>query len=827
MYLRTLIALCLISQSLEVTNYISHIQNYVNLVSAYSVDGFSTVDFPPLADVSKSMVVDINIHLFAINGFDEVAGNIELVVALEMKWTDEMSIIHSVAFKIEDRTEFLVPYDMIWTPKLVLTNAIGETSGVGNSVYLCRFDMRTKQITWKPRVVVSSSCTPDVTYYPFDRQTCEFIYTAWGFRADEIFLTTSGDEWNKDEYDESGEWNIAGTSTQTYEAGDQSYIKFTLNIVRKPLYFAFNILLPVLVLCLLNSTVFLLPAESGERVGFSVTCFLSFMVLLNMIMDIMPRSSSPISFLCYYLVVMMSNSGAMTLVTILLMRVYHKPEKSEVPKWLQRCVTFVNCGCAKLRCCVMCCRAIRRKCGCTEKGKCGCAKSKNKAEQDETLVEVTVKDNKVTERSVKKHLIRDDKKDKRSISKRRCTCFSYCSKSNEKSETEEQVTKEEKKNKSSHCLSCIRKRRDSEEIRQDIDHQDIETNDNDCGRKNVKVEHVNGTISNMAAIMNENEIIDKSKCFCINLRKRKTNKEKVKTDNGKQVAENLPTANGDIYSENLARKNIETCTGSHQEQTESNSSTDPKCFGFLRRSKVSTTDVVDIDNDILPPVKQGNESTKFNKSLNDAKSTKDDTNLLNGWDGAQNEDRNKKRTTLDPIKTEVDVEKPKLNVKSGEKLDNIDVEKGISGQTQSLENSAKETKIKQRKFSDDETSDDETLRETLRSLRSSRRKSLGMRQSKKKPDVNRRKSTIGVREIELLRRSLRPSDDIILDEFISDYPSEEDEVDSLADIEEEVSWPEVGRILDTFFLLVFSGGQAFFTVVFLVPLFTAPNSTTE
>ena len=345
-----------------ITRYISHVQNYVNLVSSYYTAGYSTVDMPPVSNVSQTMKVNIDVSLFALNGFDEVAGNIELVAALNMSWTDQMPLITSVTFNIQDRDSFLVPYEMIWTPKLVLTNAIGDTSEVGDPAYLCRFNMRTNIVIWRPRIIISGSCTPDITYYPFDKQTCSFIYTAWGFTAQELVLETNTYEWDTSSYQESGEWELDTTKTTTYIDNNQSYMRLTISIVRKPLYFAFNIVIPVLVLCLLNGTVFLLPAESGERVGFSVTCFLSFVVLLNMIMDILPRSSNPISFLCYYLVVMMCISGAMTLVTILLMRVYHKPEKTKVPKWMQRSVTFINCGCARLKCCVRFWRALAKRC---------------------------------------------------------------------------------------------------------------------------------------------------------------------------------------------------------------------------------------------------------------------------------------------------------------------------------------------------------------------------------------------------------------------------------------------------------------------------------
>ena len=347
-----------------VTRYISHVQNYVKLVSAYYTAGYSTIDMPPISNISQTMKVNVGVSVFAINGFDEVAGNIELVAALNMSWTDQMPVITSITFNIQDRESFLVPYEMIWTPKLVLKNAVGDSSEVGDSAYLCRFNMRTNIVVWNPRVVISGACTPDITYYPFDRQTCSFIYTPWGFTSEELMLEASKTEWDMSSYKISGEWEVANTETVAYNENNQSYLLLTITIIRKPLYFAFNIVIPVLVLCLLNGAVFLLPAESGERVGFSVTCFLSFVVLLNMIMDILPRSSSPISFLCYYLVVMMCSSGAMTLVTILLMRVYHKPDKTEVPKWMQRSVTFINCGCARLKCCVLCFRFLKRKCSC-------------------------------------------------------------------------------------------------------------------------------------------------------------------------------------------------------------------------------------------------------------------------------------------------------------------------------------------------------------------------------------------------------------------------------------------------------------------------------
>ena len=60
---------------------------------------------------------------------------------------------------------------------------------------------------------------------------------------------------------------VFSTSSEKYVSGGSDYVTFQLIIEREPLYFTFNIVLPILLLGLLNGFVFLLPAESGERVG--------------------------------------------------------------------------------------------------------------------------------------------------------------------------------------------------------------------------------------------------------------------------------------------------------------------------------------------------------------------------------------------------------------------------------------------------------------------------------------------------------------------------------------------------------------------------------
>ena len=297
----------------------------------------------------KPMNVTVDMVLYALNDYDEVAGNIELVAALKMSWTDFVAAADKHEF-IYNRTgtSFLVPHNKIWTPKLVLSNAVDDVSAVGDLSYMCRFHMDTYRVQWMPRVLIKGACSPDVTYYPFDRQSCVFTYIPWGYYSDEVLLLHREGDWDLGSYEENGEWTLIETKTETFISSSTSKLKLSLTIERKPLYFAFNIILPILVLCCLNSMVFWLPAASGERVGFSVTCFLSFVVLLNLVFDILPRSSSPISYLCYYLVVMMAFSGLTTGIVIIEMNVFHNTEDSKVPEWLQVLIKIITFRCRSI-----------------------------------------------------------------------------------------------------------------------------------------------------------------------------------------------------------------------------------------------------------------------------------------------------------------------------------------------------------------------------------------------------------------------------------------------------------------------------------------------
>lgn len=164
-------------------------------------------------------------------------------------------------------------------------------------------------------------------------------------------LTASTSTIDQTFYQENVEWTLEKTSVEATTKNGISYLTFKIKIMRRPLYFLVNMVIPILILGLLNGLVFILPASSGERVGYAVTAFLTFAVFLTMVSDNLPKTSNPMSLLSYFLILMCIMSCFSTVITIMSLRVYAHEEEEPVPMYLRHIVAFINCRKFKKRFC--------------------------------------------------------------------------------------------------------------------------------------------------------------------------------------------------------------------------------------------------------------------------------------------------------------------------------------------------------------------------------------------------------------------------------------------------------------------------------------------
>lgn len=194
------------------------------------------------------------------------------------------------------------------------------------------------------------SCSVDVANFPFDEQICHINIAVWGYDTKEITILGNmreSPEWSV----QNSAWDLRATTVEGINTDQIPFLQVTLFTARRFEYFLINVLLPPILLSLVSPWVFLLPAASGERMSFAITCFLAFGVFMGLLSDNMPKSSVPIAHLSYFLMYMLIQSCAVTVCTIISLRVYHKAETTdEVPGWLSKFVSFVRLHPCRKRC---------------------------------------------------------------------------------------------------------------------------------------------------------------------------------------------------------------------------------------------------------------------------------------------------------------------------------------------------------------------------------------------------------------------------------------------------------------------------------------------
>ena len=136
-------------------------------------------------------------------------------------------------------------------------------------------------------------CNIDVQEFPFDKQHCYLKFSSWTHSIDRMNVT--GEEINLKYYDQNQEWKLSGTETVqkivVYPDGTYTDVIFHIILERRSMFYTVNLVLPIVLITLLSMLSFILPSDSGERLGVSVTLMLTVTVFMLLITEMIPNSS--------------------------------------------------------------------------------------------------------------------------------------------------------------------------------------------------------------------------------------------------------------------------------------------------------------------------------------------------------------------------------------------------------------------------------------------------------------------------------------------------------------------------------------------------------
>lgn len=291
----------------------------------------------PVADQSTTVQVTVDFALVGINSFVDSDQKLTTTGYLTVQWTDELLVWTPATYN--GITSILVPQNDIWRPDITLDNGMASKTGLGKK-FIQATVANDGKVTWSPYEVFQTSCSIDISHFPFDTQRCEIRFITWMNDDTKVKLNIGSGGFYTSNFEENGKWKVDSMSSSSETVDGKTTLLFTLNLRRKSSFYVLFLLLPAVLLSVLNVFVFVLPAGSGEKTGYTIAVFLSYALFYTILSESLPTNSDTVSTVASYLFLMMFLATLSVVLTIIELRIYKKQTLNPLPRWLVR---FVKC----------------------------------------------------------------------------------------------------------------------------------------------------------------------------------------------------------------------------------------------------------------------------------------------------------------------------------------------------------------------------------------------------------------------------------------------------------------------------------------------------
>uniref|UniRef100_A0A3Q0SIP7 Neuronal acetylcholine receptor subunit alpha-7 n=1 Tax=Amphilophus citrinellus TaxID=61819 RepID=A0A3Q0SIP7_AMPCI len=290
----------------------------------------------PVSNDSHSLTVHFSFSLLQI--MDVVRAYKQL--STKQQWLfNQLSTNFYLQWNMSDYpgvTNVRFPDSQIWRPDILLYNSADErfdasfhTNILVNSTGYCQY---------LPPGIFKSTCYIDVRWFPFDVQRCDLKFGSWTYGGWSLDLQMI--EADITGYIANGEWDLVEVpgrrNERFYDCCKEPYpdVTFTVVMRRRTLYYGLNLLIPCVLISTLALLVFLLPADSGEKISLGITVLLSLTVFMLLVAEIMPATSDSVPLIAQYFATTMVIVGLSVIATVLVLQYHHHdPDGGHMPQW--------------------------------------------------------------------------------------------------------------------------------------------------------------------------------------------------------------------------------------------------------------------------------------------------------------------------------------------------------------------------------------------------------------------------------------------------------------------------------------------------------------
>ncbi|MDA8020042.1 MAG: hypothetical protein MPN21_21595 [Thermoanaerobaculia bacterium] len=235
---------------------------------------------PPHPAPGEPVTVQVKLALNKVSEIDTVAETYHVDAYLSARWHDEAAAELLWRPNGPERTIFLGDGAIellgrtIWWPDLELINTVGGRDRTATRLEV----FEDGKMLYTERFQAELSSNMDFRRYPFDEQSFGILVESYTYREEDLVFDSPEASLGHLRETPSPDWQLGAPHTKVsrHEYGDGWYSRYSLTIdaVRMPGYFVWQVFLPLFLILGASWTVFWL-SEMSDKIGVAFTCMLT------------------------------------------------------------------------------------------------------------------------------------------------------------------------------------------------------------------------------------------------------------------------------------------------------------------------------------------------------------------------------------------------------------------------------------------------------------------------------------------------------------------------------------------------------------------------